>query len=135
MGFTAVATLIIFLLSLKNGEKQTARADWISLALAAIALTLWFVTKDPLTSIILTTLVDVVGGFFPTFRKSYRKPFEETISLYVSYAIAWMLSLAALEKVDLVNVFAPAVFIAVNAALIIFLMVRRRALEKDQRLT
>lgn len=128
MGFTALATLSIFLLSLGNGEKHPARVDWISLVLAAVALTWWFVTKDPLASIILTTVVDVAGGFFPTFRKSYRKPFEETISLYVMYAIAWSLSLAALEKVDLINVFAPSVFIAVNTVLIIFLVVRRRAL-------
>ena len=128
MGFTALATLIIFFLSIKNGEKHIVRADWISLGLAAIALALWFITKDPLISIILTTLVDVIGGFFPTFRKSYKKPFEETISLYVMYAIAWILSLAALEKVDVINAFAPIIFIGVNAALVIFLLVRRRAL-------
>lgn len=132
MGFTALATLLIFFLSLKNGEKHIVRADWLSLTFAAIALVLWFVTKDPLISIILTTLVDVIGGFFPTFRKSYHKPFEETISLYVTYAIAWLLSLAALEKIDLINIFAPIVFIGVNASLVLFLVVRRRALENTQ---
>jgi hypothetical protein len=45
MGFTAFATLIIFLMALKNGKKDIARADWVSLALAGVALFLWFFTK------------------------------------------------------------------------------------------
>lgn len=125
MGFTALATFIIFLTALKKGKKNIARADWVSLLLAGVALFLWFFTKNPLLAIALTTTVDVVGGFFPTFRKSYMKPHEETVSLYVMYALAWIFSLFALEKFDLTNAFAPVVFVVVNVALIVFLLVRR----------
>lgn len=133
MGFTALATLTIFLSALKNGRKNIAQADWVSLALAGLALCLWFFTKNPLLAIILTTTVDVVGGFFPTFRKSYMKPREETVSLYVMYALAWMFSLLALEKFDLTNAFAPVIFIAVNVTLVAFLLVRRGQLMSPAR--
>jgi hypothetical protein len=125
MGFTTVATLVIFLLALKNGEKNIVLADWLSLAFAGGALVLWFFTKDPLLSIILITVVDVIGGFFPTFHKSYHKPHEETASLYIMYVISWALSLAALEKIDLINSFSAVTFIGVNVALVAFLWIRR----------
>ena len=130
MGFTALVTFIIFLAALKNSRKNITRADWISLALAGLALFLWFFTRNPLHAIVLTTAVDVAGGFFPTFRKSYMKPYEETISLYVMYALAWIFSLFALEKFDFTNAFAPVVFVVVNVALIVFLLVRRAQLQK-----
>lgn len=133
MGFTALATLTIFLMAFKKGRKNIARADWISLALAGLALCLWFFTQNPLLAIVLTTTVDVVGGFFPTFRKSFMKPHEETVSLYVMYALAWVFSLLALEKFDLINAFAPVIFIAINIALVIFLLVRRQQLMPPKR--
>jgi hypothetical protein len=125
MGFTALATLAIFVAALKNGRKNVAPSDWVSLALAGLALLLWLFAKKPLLAIVLTTTVDVVGGFVPTFRKSYMRPREETVSLYVMYAVAWVFSLLALEKVDLTNALAPIVFITVNVALVAFLLVRR----------
>jgi chromate transport protein ChrA len=131
MGFTALATFIIFLLALKQGEKNITKADWVSMVIAAIALALWFISKNPLLSIILITFTDVIGGFLPTFRKSYLKPYEETISLYVMYAIAWILSLLALEKLDLINAFAPVVFIVVNGVLVVFLFIRRKQIHTD----
>jgi hypothetical protein len=125
MGFTTFATLTILLLALRGGEKGIVLADWISLAVAGIALLLWFFTKDPLLAIILITGADVAGGFFPTFRKSYYRPREETVSLYAWYALSWTLSLLALERFDFVNAFAPAVFIVLNGGLVVFLTVRR----------
>ncbi len=128
MGFTALASFVIFMFALKNGDKDITTADWISLSMGAIALLLWFFTKSPLLSIILITLADLMGGFFPTFRKSYMKPHEETISLYVLYVVAWALSLGALANFDFINAFAPIVFIFVNTAMVVLLVVRRKQL-------
>jgi hypothetical protein len=128
MGFTTLATLTIFLLSLKNGEKNITRADRLSLASASAALALWFFTKDPLLSVILIAIVDAIGGFMPTFRKSFHKPHEETISLYALYAVSLVLSVAALSNFDITNALYPVSFIAINIAMAIFLWVRRTQL-------
>jgi hypothetical protein len=133
MGFTALATLATFLAALKNGRANIARSDWVSLTLAGLALFLWFFTKEPLLAIVLTTTVDVVGGFVPTFRKSYTKPHEETASLYGMYALSWALSLLALERIDLTNALAPMVFMTVNVALVAFLLVRRGQVMRSPR--
>lgn len=92
MGFTACATLLIFLLSLHYGEKNILFVDWVSLGFAGIALLLWVLTDQPLLSVILISCIDAIGGFFPTFRKSISKPHEETAVIYLIYAVSLGLS-------------------------------------------
>lgn len=127
-GMTAIITFSIFLLSLKYGEKNILTVDWLSLLFAAFALVLWFITKDPLISVILISLIDAVGGFFPTFRKSISNPYEETAILYLIYAASLTLSLAALTTFSLVNALYPASFVVINLAMASFLFVRRRTI-------
>ena len=128
LGVTAAVTLSIFLMSLKKGETSILLVDWLSLLLAVTALLLWFFTKNPLASIVLISITDMVGGFFPTFRKSFHKPHQETISLYLIYALSILFSLAALRRFDIINVLYPATFVLVNLCMVIFLYVRRRQL-------
>lgn len=127
IGFSAVATFVIFLLSFKDGEKNIVLLDWISLFIAGISLLLWFFTKTPLFSILLITLMDIVGGYVPTFRKSFNKPHEETLSLYVVYVVSLGLSLMALQKFDIINAIYPLCIIVANIVMITFLCVRRRS--------
>jgi hypothetical protein len=129
MGLSTIATLTIFLLSLKKGENSVVLADWLSLSLAAIALAMWFITKRPLLSVILIAVIDAVGGFFPTFRKSFHKPHQETASLYLIYALSLSLSLVALRNFDAINALYPASFVFINTSMVIFLWVRRRQLD------
>lgn len=75
-GFTAVVCLIVFILAIFRGEKQIVLVDWLSLFGAFVAMGLWALTKGPLLSVILVTIIDALG-FFPTFRKSYFKPSEK----------------------------------------------------------
>lgn len=124
-GLTTVASFGIFLLSLKIGDKNILLVDWLSLLLAAAALGWWLATNDPLLSVILISAVDVIGGFFPTFRKSYSHPYQETLSTYLLYALSLCFSLAALDKFTLTNALYPATFVVVNIAMVSFLLLRR----------
>lgn len=125
-GFTALVAFIIFGLALFRGEKEIARSDWLSLSGAVLALLLWFITKGPLLSVILITVIDALG-FYPTFRKSYRKPGEETLSTYALSSIKFIFALFALDHFTVITALYPASLVVANAAFVVMLIIRRRA--------
>ncbi len=128
MGLTMLATFSVFILSLRFGEPNILLVDWLCLLFAGIALALWAATDNPLTAIVLISLVDIVGGFLPTFRKSISKPHEETVITYFLFAISLCFSLLALEDFSLVNALYPATFVVINLAMVFFLNIRRKQL-------
>jgi hypothetical protein len=130
MGLTAAVTFMIFLLSFRYGEKNILFVDWASLVFAGLALLLWLLTSNPLTSIILISIIDVAGGFFPTFRKSITNPYEETAALYFMYGFSLSLSVAALDDFSLINALYPASFVVINFGMAAFLLVRRQILAR-----
>lgn len=128
-GFTAAATLSIFLLALRSGERRITRSDWTCLGGAGAALALWAVTDDPLLSVVLITLIDALGTV-PTFRKSYHRPFEETVSTYVIGGVKFVLATAALDAWNVTTVLYPMSVVLSNAAFVMMVMVRRRVLSR-----
>jgi hypothetical protein len=125
VGFTSVATFVIFLFALTMGEKNIKRFDWMSLGGAGIALGLWVVTSEPLLSVILVTVIDIFG-FLPTIRKSYHRPFEETLSTYVISTIKYSLATVALENYSLITMLFPATLVVVHVLFVALLLYRRR---------
>lgn len=126
-GFTAIVAFSIFFISLKKGEKNITLSDWASLLGAGLALVLWFVTKEPLISIILVTLIHSLG-FFPTFRKSISKPCEETLITYLLSAVKFTVGFFALEVYTLTTWLYPVALIFMNTSFVILLLSRRKKL-------
>jgi hypothetical protein len=126
-GTTAILCVLVFSVSLSRGEKNIVFSDKISFAGAILGLILWLLSKDPLVAVILVSLVDFLG-FIPTFRKSYFKPREETAKLYVMSILKLILSLFALQSVNLTTVLYPASLILTNALFITMILMRRKVL-------
>ncbi len=126
-GYSAIAGVAIFLFTLKKGERQIALVDWVFLGGAIISYLLWLVTDQALLSIILLSLIDVLG-YLPTFRKSYLKPFEETASMYWLSLIKNFLTILALNHFSIVTVLYPATLFFMNIAFTTMLYWRRRQL-------
>lgn len=126
MGITTAATLFIFGLSIRYGERRILPLDWLSLVFAGLALFLWFLTDRPFLSVILITLIDSIGGFVPTIRKSITNPHQETVSLYFIYGVSLCFSLLALRDFSFVNSFYSASFIFIDWGMGTFLLLRRR---------
>lgn len=124
---TAALAFIIFGLAIKKGEKDITRSDKWNLLGAGAALVLWFITSDPLLSVILITVVDFLG-FMPTIRKSYHKPHEETLIHYVLAGLKFVLAIIALDNYTLVTWLYPASLVAANLFFVFMLVVRRRKL-------
>lgn len=123
-GLTAFLCTVIFVLSLFKGEKDIRFLDWLSFAFSLVGIALWFVTKNPLWAVILTTAVDLIG-FIPTIRKSILKPGEETQSTYFIGGLKWVFSVAALSNLSLITLIYPIGMIVGNWGFIAFLTYRR----------
>ena len=128
-GFTAVVSLIIFFLALKKGEKKITVSDKWSLLGASLALVLWFVTQNPLASIILIIIIDALG-FYPTFRKSYHKPQEETMITYFIGGLKFLIAIFALQNYSLVTWLYPAALVLMNFVFVGLLIIRRKQHKK-----
>ncbi|MFZ1484256.1 MAG: hypothetical protein WAS36_04570 [Candidatus Saccharimonadales bacterium] len=126
-GVTATIAFIVFFLALNRGEKDITRFDRVNLAAALLALIPWLLTNNPTFSIILITLIDVLG-FMPTIRKSWHKPYEETLIAYVFAGVKFVLAIIALENYSLVTWLYPASLVVTNLFFVIMLIVRRKQL-------
>lgn len=127
VGLTAVVLFAIFILSLIKGEKNIKPFDWLCLAGAGVSLLLWAVTKEPLGSIILITVVDAFG-FLPTVRKAYNKPHQETLITYEINTLKYLLVVLALQNYTLITTLFPLAVAIMNALFVGMLIIRRRKL-------
>lgn len=122
---TAVISFVIFGLALNRGEKDITRTDKIYLGASLFAIVPWLLTKDPIFSIVLVTVIDFLG-FLPTIRKSIRKPQEETLIHYAFAGLKFLLAIVALGNYSIVTVLYPASLVVANWAFIILLVVQRK---------
>lgn len=126
---TLVAALMCFavtVLCFRYGEKTITRSDWIMFVTALCAIPLWYITANPLWSVILVTVIDMLG-FYPTFRKSWMKPGEEALWTYGLSVVKFGLGMMALETFNMTTALYPFSLVVTNAAFVIFIMVRRKA--------
>lgn len=131
-GSLAASTLvcvIIFLLSLKYGEKQITCSDTIALISCLILIVFWLWVKDDILALILICLIDATA-FFPTWRKSFQKPFEENISMYSLSSLKSFLSLFSLRNFIFVNWLYPVFLTLINLAFTLYLIWRRKVITK-----
>lgn len=129
LGLTVGATMLIFLLSLKYGHKDFHITDKISLFLAGATFVFWIFADQPLLAAVLISSIEAIGGFFPTFRKSYKLPHEETITSYITYTISTVLALIALDNRSLELILYPVAVMVLNVSLVSFLLIRRRQIK------
>lgn len=126
-GFTALLCFSVFLLSLTKGEKEITVSDTISFFGALVAIALWYFTKNALWAVVLASIIDILG-FYPTFRKSYKKPYEETLSIYILAGIKFIISIFALSNYSLTTALYLIVTAFMNFIFVAFVLSRRKQL-------
>jgi hypothetical protein len=125
-GVSALLMSIVFLTALRRGETEITKTDWLSLVGSGTAAALWAVTSDPTGSVILLVTI-YACTFVPTFRKSYLRPHEETLSLYIISSLKMVPAIAAIEHIRLTTVLYPAAVFVANGAFVLMTIKRRRA--------
>ncbi len=123
-GTTAFVNGCIAIYALRRGEKNITRGDWIMFLSGLAAVPLWVLTKDPLWSVILVSVIDTFG-FFPTMRKSWLKPYEEVLMTFVLGEIGFFFAILAMENYSLTNWLYPGVVLVTNSIFIVALLYRR----------
>jgi len=129
-GATAICCSIVILLSLKRGEKNITRGDTISFSLALAAIPLWYLTNNPLYALLLITSMDL-EAFYMTSRKSWHKPHEENITLYMLSGARCGVALFAIENISFTTMVYPCALAIADTVLVILLFYRRMVLKKS----
>jgi hypothetical protein len=125
-GVSALITIAVALLALwLKSDISVTRADQGFLAAALASLPVWFLTADPLWSVVILTAVDALG-FGPTLRKLWHYPFEESLLFYALFALRSLLSVLALETLNLTTTLFPVVMVAACVLTCALLWWRRR---------
>jgi hypothetical protein len=125
---SALITIYVAILAwILRSDISITRLDFGFLLAAFAALPTWFFTSDPLGSVVILTVVDVLG-FGPTLRKAYAYPHEESLQFYNIFIVRSFLSVLALETHNLTTVLFPAAMIAACFVVSVLLWWRRKTL-------
>lgn len=125
IGLSGFVTILIAILAyLKRGDATITRADWGFLLAAIASLPLWYVTDDPLWTVVILTTIDMIG-FGPTFRKAYHRPFEDSRVFFIIMILRNACSVVALEAYSVTTVLFPFCLAVGFLILLIILQYRR----------
>lgn len=129
LGFTTVMCFLIALLSIKKGTKDIEFIDWLTAAGSVSALIFWVLTKTPYLSVIIITVSDFLATF-PTIRKTYKNPYQETSIFYLLNTVKFSFGIMALEKYSLITTLYPAYLLTINGVVFLLIYLRRLQLKK-----
>ncbi len=129
---TAAAGLMCFgivVLSLKHGKKYITLPDTIVAILSLIAIGFWAIAKQPNISMVLVIVADLLA-FIPTVRKSWHKPYTETLSLYATNTVRFTLAFLALRNYTFLSASWIIAWVIANLLFAVMLVIRRRGLAR-----
>jgi hypothetical protein len=128
IGTSALASFVVVALALRDKKsRKFTRLDWSCLAAALLAICMWPIAHSALLSEVLVTGVTLVG-FVPTLTKSYARPTEENVSLYLIGIIKFGLSALTLGTFSAVTLLYPIAIVVAYVVLISLLVARRKQL-------
>lgn len=123
----AIVSFIIFGFGLRQGNHDITKSDKVFSILSLVALGLWLFAEQPVLSAILVSTIDMLG-FVPTIRKSWHKPYEETLISYLLNTLRFCLALYALDYYTIVTALYPLTWVVASGAFSTYLIVRRKKL-------
>ncbi len=118
-GVSALVTISVLVLCywFGYGTKDITNFDKVCLVLALIAILPWLLVDSILWSVILASLIDVIG-FFPTMRKTWHAPKSESLgSMYLDSA-KHGLSIVSLNAYSLTTWLYPAAVLLTKVIII-----------------
>jgi inorganic pyrophosphatase len=119
-----ILQIVVIIFSLKYGTKDITKSDAFVLVIALLAILVWWQLKQPILSVVLVSAIDVFG-YIPTFRKSYKDPWSETLATWILFAMSDIFAVLALSKYNFLTVTYLATITVVNVSFFIFCTLRR----------
>lgn len=118
-----IGALAIFI-----GEKNITRSDWITFVLALLAIVLWQLTSNPVAALLTVILIDVLA-YYPTFRKSWQKPWDEPVVSYSLAFLHYLLSALAVPAYTLNTLLYPTFLAMLELGFVLYLLWRRAVIK------
>ncbi|MBI1273187.1 MAG: hypothetical protein GC131_03765 [Alphaproteobacteria bacterium] len=127
-GLTLVACIVILVLALRFPFGYIKTIDWACLVLALGGFGLWLLLDNPVWGVALLSLA-TFASFAPTYRKGWHLPHEETSVTFCLDGTKYVLSLLAMQQLNIVTVFYPALSVLLNFVLVAMLLWRRQRIK------
>ena len=128
---TGVMWWIIVVLALLKWEKNITKSDHLSFVFAILSVFLYVTIENPIYSLI--TVLCVLGfAMYPTFRKTFSKPSEETLSVYWIAGIRSYISIIATVNISILTIGLPIFIILINTTFITMVIVRKKQLINEK---
>ena len=124
---TGLLGIIVLVLAFKRWEKHITTSDCIAFVLALLCITFYVLLPDPAYSLYLVLCISALA-LYPTARKSFHKPTEETLSIYVIAIIRSIISIFATINISLLTIWLPAFLILINTAFVTMVLIRKKQL-------
>jgi len=109
-----------------------SNSDKWAFILSLTAIPLWLITQTPLWSVLLITFIDL-AGFYPTFRKSWSHPEQESVSSFVLGGFKHFFTVLALQNYSIITALFPISLVISNFALIAMIYYRKTKISKSTR--
>lgn len=121
-----IMCVVVLGLGLKlKGKRDIKFIDTVFFILALIAVAIWILAKQPIISTILMIIIDLLG-FVPTIRKSWFKPYSETLVFYILNTIRFALAIASLQRYSVITALYPITWFFANSLFALMLVIRRK---------
>jgi hypothetical protein len=102
LGVNFLGCGLVFLFCLIKGHVRYDKLDWFCFALAIIAILLWLFATTPLYSVILSCVIDFFA-IFPSFRKSFKDPWEDSPIAYWIAALEYLFSIPSYQVFSIIT--------------------------------
>jgi hypothetical protein len=120
---------VIFILAYHQSGLKYDSLDKTCLFLALTTILLWLVTSTPLYSVILSCLIDALA-IFPSFRKSFRKPGEDSSFTFFISGTEYLISLPSYKSFSFISVTYPVWVMLVDFSYAGYILIRRLQLKR-----
>lgn len=120
-----ILVVIIFFLSFKYGTTDITKGDTLVLILALSAVYIWWQLHNPLLAVFMVSAIDGLG-YIPTFRKTFKEPYSETLTYWAIMAACSFLAIVSNAEYNLLTVTYLAVIGTANATVWIICYIRRK---------
>lgn len=126
IGISGAITVGVAVLAFyKRADISITRTDWLFFSVALASLPFWYLTSDPLWTVVLLTVIDLLG-FGPTIRKAHAFPHQESQLFFLSFMLRNIFAIMALEHYSVTTVLFPLSIAAACTVLLVLVAYRRR---------
>jgi len=125
---TFVGTLVIFLLSIKNGIDGTSKLDKTVFFMVIVSLFVWYTTKNPILGLIMSILTDFIA-FFPTLVKAWKIPETEEWKFYALDTLSSFLIILSLSTITFGKIIFPLYVFSTTLLVVLIIIGRKKYLK------